>query len=111
MADPADPRRKYRWLWPAVLALLTALLLVVLINPSGSREGEVGDPIVTGELADPAAEAGAGPIGEGLPERNRVTVDPGAPGAGVSVDRQPTEEPVTVPSQALPIRPEGAVRD
>lgn len=111
MADPVDPRSKYRWLWPVVLVLLAVLLILVLFNPSGNREGEVNDPIVTGEVADPAAEAGAGPVGPGLPEENGVAIDPDAPGADVTVERQPTDGPVPAPSPAWPIPPESEARE
>ena len=54
MADPSPSRTTGKWLWPVLIALLAIILLVVMFSPSGDREGEVGDPIVTGELAEPA---------------------------------------------------------
>ena len=54
MADPVPSRTTGKWLWPLLIALLAILLLIWLFSPSGDREGEVGDPIVTGELAEPA---------------------------------------------------------
>lgn len=102
MADPVEPRPRGNWLWLVVIALLAVLLLVWMFSPSGDREGEVEDPIVTGELADPAAEDGAGVFGEGLPEEGAAPpVDPDAPGADTTVDRQPTEEPIAVPEPAV----------
>ena len=55
MADPSPSRTTGKWLWPLLIALLAILLLIWLFSPSGDREGEVDDPIVTGELAEPAA--------------------------------------------------------
>ena len=55
MADPVPSRTTGKWLWPLLIALLAILLLIWLFSPSGDREGEVDDPIVTGELAEPAA--------------------------------------------------------
>ena len=54
MADPSPSRTTGKWLWPLLIALLAILLLIWLFSPSGDREGEVDDPIVTGELAEPA---------------------------------------------------------
>ena len=54
MADPSPSRTTGKWLWPVLIALLAIITLIWLFSPSGDREGEVGDPIVTGELAEPA---------------------------------------------------------
>ena len=55
MADPAGSRAK--WIWIVLLAVLAVLALVWLLDPSG-EEDEAGleDPIVSGNLAEPAAE-------------------------------------------------------
>ena len=99
MADPVPPRASARWLWPAVIAVLAILLLVWAFSPSGDRDTAVEDPIVIEDVADPAAEEGAGPLGEGLPGEDAP--DPGTPGEveaaqeavppEASADRQPAE--------------------
>ena len=81
MADPASSRRKTRWLWPTVIALLALVLVLVLLSPLGGRE-------------DTEPE-GIGVVGEGLPgEGEPAATGPAAP----TVDTQPTEAiPVPVP--------------
>ncbi|QDH34414.1 hypothetical protein [Porphyrobacter sp. YT40] len=63
MADnlnPQPPRNK--WLWPAVIALMGVLAVVVIINPAGDTDGTVEDPIVIEDtgvgnvVGDPPAE-------------------------------------------------------
>lgn len=53
MADPINPQPTgKKWLWPLIIALFAVVLLIVLLNPSGERDGTVQDPIVmedTGE--------------------------------------------------------------
>lgn len=89
MADPAPTCSSGKWLWPVVIALLALLLLFWLLNPSGDRTGEVEDPIVTGDVADPGANAGAGPIGDGLPAT-------GAGTGGNQVADAPGDTPATL---------------
>jgi len=92
VTDPA-PRSKSKLLWPLVIALLAVLLLIWFISPSGDRDAPgVEDPIVTGELADPAAQQGAGQLGEGLPGE-------GAP------DPAAGDEPVENPDDAPAVEP------
>lgn len=59
MADPVSngPRK---WLWPLLIALLAVLLLIWFLNPSGNEDDTaVEDPIVTGDLSEPAANTPA----------------------------------------------------
>lgn len=106
MADPA-PRSNSKWLWPLVIALLAVLLLIWFISPSGDRDDPgVEDPIVTGELADPAAEEGAGPLGQGLPGEGAP--DPAAGGEPVE-GRQSAPEVDTQPTEAVAVPPPAPV--
>jgi len=94
MADPPAPSARPNWLWILLIALLAVLLLAWLFSPSGDRDGAVEDPIVTGDVTEPGADAGAGAVGTGLPEQGDGTglaepVDQTEPGAGVEVNRQP----------------------
>jgi hypothetical protein len=69
-------------------------------SPTGDTTGEVEDPIVTGELADPAAEEGVGATGEGLPGEDAPDPagDEPVPSDGeASADRMPAEA-VDVPN-------------
>ena len=52
MADPTS--RPAKWLWPLIIALLAVLLLIWLFNPAGEGDAEVEDPIVTGDVSEPA---------------------------------------------------------
>lgn len=64
--EPA-PRSPSKWLWPTVIALLAVLLLIWLMSPSGDRDDPgVNDPIVTGDMSDPAMEEPLGPMDDGL---------------------------------------------
>jgi hypothetical protein len=89
MADSNPTRSGSKWLWPVLLVLLAILLLAWLLNPSGDREGEVQDPIVTGDMTEPGAD-GTGPVGTGLPQPGGAApIDENAPGAGTTVDPLP----------------------
>ncbi|GEM_PF-3589680 len=54
MTDALNPRTPSRWPFLVVIAALAVLGLVWLANPSGDREGQVEDPIVTQQFEDPA---------------------------------------------------------
>ncbi|WP_086608982.1 hypothetical protein [Erythrobacter donghaensis] len=63
MADPLNPQPpRNKWLWPAVIALMGVLAIVVMIDPSGDGDGTVEDPIVIEDtgvgnvVGDPPAE-------------------------------------------------------
>lgn len=74
MADlnqPTPPRTK--WLWVGLLAVLGFVLIVVLFNPSGDRDGTVSDPIVIEDMGE----------GSGL-------------GDGTSPDGEPVDAPAGV---------------
>jgi|GEM_PF-1089484 len=43
LKQPHNPRTK--WLWGGILAALSFVLITVLFNPSGERDGTVEDPI------------------------------------------------------------------
>ena len=94
MAEPTAPSSRTKWLWIILIALLAILLLAWLFNPSGDRDGSVEDPIVTGDVTEPGAAEGAGPVGTGLPQEGDGTglaapADESAPGAGTQADRLP----------------------
>ena len=67
MAEPTS--RPAKWLWPLIIALLAVLLLIWLFNPAGDEDtGQVEDPIVTGDMAEPAApDAGSLELAEPIP--------------------------------------------
>lgn len=57
------PRTK--WLWGGVLAVLAFVLIAVMFNPSGDRDGTVQDPIVIEDLGEGTGiGAGINPDGE-----------------------------------------------
>jgi hypothetical protein len=45
-----SPRTK--WLWGGILAVLAFVLVAVLFNPSGDRDGTVQDPIVIEDFGE-----------------------------------------------------------
>ena len=94
MAEPPAPSSRPNWLWIVLIALLAVLLLAWLFSPSGDRDGAVEDPIVTGDVTEPGAQEGAGPVGTGLPQPGAGTGpaapgDESAPGTGTQVDPLP----------------------
>lgn len=46
MADP-QPSSRSKWLWVAIIAVLTALIIVWVFSPTGDRDADVDDPIAT----------------------------------------------------------------
>ena len=48
---------KTRWIWVALIVVLAFLVIAVLFNPSGERDGTVQDPIV---MEDPGEGTGVG---------------------------------------------------
>lgn len=73
-ANPQSPRSK--WLWPALIALLGALAVIVLFNPAGDTDGDVDDPIV---IEDMGNGAGVGQSAAGT-EDSGPAPEPFAPG-------------------------------
>jgi hypothetical protein len=58
-----SPRTK--WLWGGVLAVLAFVLIAIMLNPSGDRDGTVQDPIVIEDLGEGTGMgAGINPDGE-----------------------------------------------
>ena len=47
---PQNPRTK--WLWVAVIVAFAVILVTILFNPSGDRDGTVSDPIVMPETGE-----------------------------------------------------------
>lgn len=88
MADPVPSRTTGKWLWPLLIALLAILLLIWLFSPSGDREGEVGDPIVTGELAEPAA-----PDAQEIDIESDAAAEAAADRAGTTTTTEPAPAP------------------
>ncbi len=41
-----------KWLWVAIIVVLSVLVVAVLFNPSGDRDGTVADPIVIEDMGD-----------------------------------------------------------
>lgn len=53
MADPLNPQSSgKKWLWPIIIALFAVVMLVVLLSPSGERDGTVQDPIVMEDMGE-----------------------------------------------------------
>jgi hypothetical protein len=52
MADPVQPSSSAKWIWVALVVLLTALIIVWLVSPSGNRDGDVDDPIATEDFGE-----------------------------------------------------------
>jgi hypothetical protein len=72
MADPRSPQQapRTKWLWVGMIVVLAFLVIAVLFNPSGERDGTVNDPIVIedmgegigeGEATDPAQDTAPPP--------------------------------------------------
>ena len=53
MAQPPKPQdSRAKWIWVALIVVLSVLVIAVAFNPSGDRDGTMEDPIViedTGE--------------------------------------------------------------
>ena len=53
MATPPPPRTSGpKWIWVALIVVLAVVLVIVLFNPSGDRDGTVQDPIVMPETGE-----------------------------------------------------------
>jgi hypothetical protein len=89
MADPVPSRTSGKWLWPLVIALLAIILVIWMLNPSGDTdEGQVEDPIVTPELAEPAA-----------PDVNELDLEADAASEGAAAeDAVPATETTPAPA-------------
>lgn len=63
MTEPQKPQNKgMKWLWVALMIVLTFLVVTVIFDPSGVADGSVEDPIVIQDM-------GTGPgAGETPPE-------------------------------------------
>jgi hypothetical protein len=61
----------------AAIAVLAFVLVIVLFNPSGSRDGTVEDPIV---LEDPGEGVGVGQANEPEESSDAPAPEPFAPG-------------------------------
>jgi hypothetical protein len=74
MADPNTPHEqpKTKWIWVALIVVLAFLVVAVLFNPSGERDGTVQDPIVIEDMGD-----GTG-VGENL-DADQNTAPPPEP--------------------------------
>lgn len=58
MTDPQKPQTTgTKWLWAALMIVLTFVLITVFLNPSGVSDGTVEDPIV---IQDMGTSPGAG---------------------------------------------------
>ncbi|WP_296720453.1 hypothetical protein [Erythrobacter sp.] len=58
MAKPPKPQdSRAKWIWVALIVVLTVLVVALAFNPSGDRDGTVDDPIV---MDDPGDGTGVG---------------------------------------------------
>lgn len=63
MADPRPPHEapKTKWIWVLLIVVLGFLVVAVLFNPSGERDGTVQDPIVIEDMGEGLGEGDALP--------------------------------------------------
>lgn len=74
MAQPPKPQdSRAKWIWVALIVVLSVLIIAVAFNPSGDRDGTVSDPIV---MDDPGDGAGVGQT----PPDSGPAPEPFAPG-------------------------------
>jgi hypothetical protein len=61
MADPRTPHEapKTKWIWVLLIVVLAFLVIAVLFNPSGERDGTVQDPIVIEDMGEGVGEGEA----------------------------------------------------
>ena len=68
-APNTNPTRS-RMLWPLIIALFAVIFAIVMLSPSGDRDGTVQDPIViedtgegmgVGQMAEPGDDAAPAP--------------------------------------------------
>lgn len=53
MARPDKPQAsRPNWVWLVMIVLLGVLLVVVLVSPSGDRDGDVDDPVAIEEMGE-----------------------------------------------------------
>jgi hypothetical protein len=71
-APPPQPARP-KWFWVALIAVFAVILVTIVFNPSGDRDGTVSDPIVMPETGE-----GTG-VGQ-MPESEGPAPEPFAPG-------------------------------
>lgn len=74
---PPQPRTVPKWLWTLLIVGFAFLLVMVLFNPSGERDGTVEDPIV---MNDPGEGVGVGQMDEGDEASTAPAPEPFAPG-------------------------------
>ncbi len=79
MAPPPPPTRTSapKWIWVALIVVFAFLLITVLFNPSGDRDGTVQDPIV---INDPGEGVGVGQMNEPQDASPGPAPEPFAPG-------------------------------
>lgn len=73
---PAPPSRP-KWIWVALIVVFAFLLITILFNPSGDRDGQVEDPIV---MTDPGEGTGVGQQNEADEASTGPAPEPFAPG-------------------------------
>lgn len=71
MATPPPRRPMAKWFWVAAIVVLAFVLVVVLLNPTGDRDGAVEDPIVMPETGE---GVGVGQVNE--PEESSASPAP-----------------------------------
>jgi hypothetical protein len=77
MATPPPRKPIAKWLWVAAIVVLTFVLVVVLLNPTGDRDGDVEDPILMPETGE---GVGVGQANEAEDSSQSPAPEPFAPG-------------------------------
>lgn len=79
MAPPPPPTGTSapKWIWVALIVVFAFLLVAILFNPSGDRDGTVQDPIV---IEDPGEGTGVGQMNEPEDSSPAQAPEPFAPG-------------------------------
>lgn len=77
MAQPPKPQdSRAKWIWVALIVMLSVLVIAIAFNPSGDRDGTMEDPIV---MDDPGDGTGLGQTPEPNPALDPPS-EPFAPG-------------------------------
>ena len=69
MAQPPKPQdSRAKWIWVALLVVLSVLVIAVALNPSGDRDGTMEDPIVIEDTGEGRGVGQTPPAGGPAPE-------------------------------------------
>lgn len=75
--DPKLRPARSKWIWVAVIVGFVVLTTLVVLNPSGDRDGTVRDPIV---MDDPGEGVGVGQANDPQESSDIPAPEPFAPG-------------------------------